>query len=228
MVLIKKYLSILLDGEVKEDLVDDLNPLKKIRLLVANDQGHFENKYVSFSFARAYENQEVSQILVTAQDISDLVALEEENDELRVNQGSHMSVLTKVLDHNPKDFIDFVEESLARLHKVNSILQQPSRRLSQFRQQIEDIAAELHKLKGESSMMNMHSIAKDAHTMESSVLSLRRNEEVEGDDFCLWQSCLESYWRNLKMPKSRVSFIKWLLHCQKKMTLTTLSSVNRH
>ncbi len=183
MELIKKYLKVLLDGDVKEDLVDDLNPLRKMRLLIANDQGHFENKYVSFSFARAYENDVVNQILVTAQDISKQVDLEEELEELRGNQGNHMSVLTKVLEHNPREFLNFVNDSLSRLNKINSILQQPSRRLDQFRQQIEDIAAELHKLKGESSMMNMHSIAKDAHAMEDSVLALKNNEEVEGDDF---------------------------------------------
>ncbi|NRA40731.1 MAG: type IV pili methyl-accepting chemotaxis transducer N-terminal domain-containing protein [Pseudomonadales bacterium] len=183
LAMIRKYLQVLLDGQVDESLLDDLNPLKNIRLLIANEKGQFENKYVSFSFKRAYEGDQVKQILVTAQDISIQVDLKAKLDKLQSSQGNHMSVLSRVLDHSPKDFVNFVNDSLARLHKINAILQQPSRRSDQFRQQIDHIATELHKLKGESSMMNMHSIAKDTHTMEESVIALRKKDDVEGDDF---------------------------------------------
>ena len=180
---VHKYLKLLLEGQINENLVTDLNPLQEVKLAINNEHGQFENKYVRFSFNCSYEDNQVVQILVTAQDVTDKVKLKQEVKRLHSSQNDQVSILSKILALNPGEFYNFIHESLTRLHKINAILQQPSRKLVQFHAQIHEISAELHRFKGDASMMSMDKIANELHAMEDIVLGLAGREDLEGDDF---------------------------------------------
>lgn len=180
---VKRYLSLLMDSKVKEELADDLNPLRQIRLAISESGGKFAQKYLSFHFSRTWDGDEVAEILVTARDVTQQVRLQEEIKQLQSSQGDQLSTLVKILEMDPREYADFVAESLKRLNRINTTLKQKSRKTEHFRAQIDSILMELHKLKGESSMMNMHSITSETHQMEEILVELKQKKVIEGDHF---------------------------------------------
>lgn len=178
-----QYLRLLFDNNTKATLLDELNPLRKIRLLVNNEQGEFSQRFVSFSFQRTFEEGQVAHVLVTITDKSQQTALEEQLQAAKQSQTGQLDVLSAILAIDKQEFFLFVQESLDRLHKVNAILQQPSRRQEQFEKQVHQIVVELHKLKGEASMLALHDLAQNAHKMEQITLELLHQESINGEAF---------------------------------------------
>lgn len=180
---VNKYLHLLFDHNAKETLLEELNPLRKIRLLVSNDKGDFIQRYISFAFKRTIVERGVAHVLVTIADKSEVADLENQLQLAKQSHSGQLDVLNAILAIDKQEFFLFVQESIERLHKVNAILQQPSRRQEQFEKQVHKIVIELHKLKGEASMLALHELAKDAHTMEQISLDLLHLESINGSAF---------------------------------------------
>lgn len=180
---LKRFMKLLLDEKVQERLINDLNPLKNIRMSISSKDHGFETKHLSFTFKRTFVDGEFSHVLVTIEDITELEKLRAEAQAQGDSQSMQLSMLHNILQIPLPDFRSFIDDSVQRMHKVNAILQQPSRRQDQFEVQIHDIVAQLHKLKGESSMLGMHNIAQSVHKMESEALELLKVEDIKGDHF---------------------------------------------
>ncbi len=73
----KEYVELLFSPHVKEALVQSINPLSEVQINVKNRLGHDETRYLSFKFNTIKEkNGEIRHLLVTVQDVSSRVDLE--------------------------------------------------------------------------------------------------------------------------------------------------------
>ncbi len=181
---LSRYLSVLLNGRVKQDLAMDLNPLSRVQMALQKSNGQLESKTVSFNFSRALDKHgNVSHILVTIQDTTALSDAEATIVKLNQSQGGQMDVVAKIMDITPVRFREFCDQMLVNLLDINKILKKPSRQAEQFKSQIELINMELHRMKGESAMLGFESIATAIHELESQLIQLQKNDQLDGKDF---------------------------------------------
>ena len=94
------FVKQLYNPRVKEKLIDDLNPLKKVLL---QDEGKTSgaNKYLDFKFSRVYDQNNIARILVNVQDVTQQVRLEQRLEEERAQNDLQIEMLTTILNVSP-------------------------------------------------------------------------------------------------------------------------------
>ena len=177
------FIELLFNPKIKEKLIQDLNPLDKIQVNIETYQGHFNTKYLSFSFARVIDGKKIINILVTVNDITDKVALERELDILRGQEEEQLEMLTSILHTNGDLLQHFLKNSFQTFRTINDQLRTKSRSGLEFRQKTDRIFREIHNFKGESSALRLDRFSKMAHEFEDALDELRTIDGLTGNDF---------------------------------------------
>ena len=165
-----EYVKLLLSPHVKEALIKGINPLSDIEVLFENKLGTQEKHYLSFDFRRVKGvEDEIKHLLVTVQDITQRVALEEKLKEERKSSQKEFSTFLKAMDADPKELLSFIDSAEKTLFKINDILRTLSdiKSTNNTMAAIEDIARDMHAFKGNAAILNLDMLAEQAHQFET-------------------------------------------------------------
>jgi len=179
----KRFIALLFKPEIKSKLISDLNPLREIEVTISDEEGQFVNKYFCFEFQRAYEDNEIKDILVTVSDITERVLLTRELEATKEQNQQQLEVLTGILHANPTVLNAFVEDSFQAFDRINTLLRKPSKSDNTLRKKLEEIFFEVHKLKGEASALGLENYVELTHEFEMEMKDIREKELIGGDDF---------------------------------------------
>lgn len=177
------YVEQLYSDWVVEDLINDLNPLKKLQVQLETAKGIFDTRYLDFKFSRVYKNKEIIRILVNVFDITDAIKLQQRLDNEKAQNDRQIEMLSTIINSEPSLLDNFIKTTLARIKKINSILKTPGTGLSNMRNKAEEIYREVHSLKGESSAMKLDSFVNISESLESKVKKLAEKPDLVGEDF---------------------------------------------
>ncbi len=179
----KRFIGLLFRDDIKSSLIKDLNPLKEIEVNISDDLGGYVSKYLSFDFTRAYEEDEVKNILVTVNDITEKVRLEHELASVREQTEQQLEVLTGILHANPVILKKFVADCFEGFHRINVFLREPAKSESALRKKLGDIFVEIHNFKGEAGALGLESFQDLAHKFEMDIKDIGSRQKISGDDF---------------------------------------------
>jgi chemotaxis protein histidine kinase CheA len=84
---------------------------------------------------------------------------------------------------DPLQLTSFLDSTETGLQLINAILKEPARTDGEFRKKLNGLFRELHSIKGESSALNLMSIAHRVHALEDMVSELKKKAELSGNDF---------------------------------------------
>jgi chemotaxis protein histidine kinase CheA len=79
--------------------------------------------------------------------------------------------------------VSFLSDSDATLRLINTVLKVPARDDAGFRQKIDQMFREMHKLKGEAAALGLVTVENRAHAFEDMLKELRDRQELSGNDF---------------------------------------------
>lgn len=180
----RKYISLLFDKNILADLTSDLNPLSRVVLHSMGADGTSSKRIFSFNFNQVKgEDGAIVHLLVTMRDVTELVELEAKVEEAKSQSDEQIQVIKNILATDPDQFSRYLTNTQNTLLKVNAILEKPVRNYDGYRQQLEDIFIEVHRMKGESSLNKMYEISKLCHEMESLIQRLKTDHSLDGNDF---------------------------------------------
>jgi len=179
----KRFISLLFRKDIKSSLIGDLNPLREIEVNIFDEAEGYTTKYLRFEFARAYENGNVKNILVTVNDVTEKVKLEKELEIAREQTEQQLEVLTGILHANPVILKRFVSACFEGFHRINLLLREPAKSTPALRKKLNDIFIEIHAFKGEAGALGLESFQKLAHKFETDIVNIRERKEIIGDDF---------------------------------------------
>jgi chemotaxis protein histidine kinase CheA len=94
-----------------------------------------------------------------------------------------MDMLVGILKVEPRQLVAFLSDSDATLKLVNTVLKVPARDDAGFRQKIDQMFREMHKLKGESAALGLVTVENRAHAFEDLLKELRDRPDLTGNDF---------------------------------------------
>lgn len=176
------FIEQLYNPRVKTKLINDLNPLRQI-LVNLEDAGVTKSKYLDFSFSRIYADKEISHILVSVNDITNAVLLEEKLEKERRQNDEQIQMVTTILNSDIRIVREFVKNSKKITGKINDILRDSKKGTHVLEDKLKQIFREAHSLKGESSALNLKSLTQLVTNFEEDIKLLQKKPNLTGDDF---------------------------------------------
>ena len=168
---------------VVEDLIDDLNPLRRIRVEVDDFSGYYVTRYLDFKFSRVYKDDEIDKVLCSVGDITDAVILEDKLAAEREQNDRQIEMLGTILSADPAMLDNFISTTKRRINDINSALRRPERSQSALQDKAKLIFREAHSMKGEASALKLTSFVSQCEGFESKIKELQQNPRLTGNDF---------------------------------------------
>lgn len=171
----RDYVELLFSPHIKEALVQNINPLVEVRVLMKNRLGHDEPRFLSFQFNRVLENKTVRHLLVTVQDITARIELEQRLNSERQRSEKEFGMLLKAVEADPVLLGEFVTRTEAQLLEVNDLLRSTSSAQGETAVLATLTAVDrlMHSIKGDAAAMNLDTLASQAHAFETELQRIR-------------------------------------------------------
>ncbi len=190
----KDYIELLFGDRVKEALVTSLNPLNQVEV---RDKEGEKLRYLSFNFNRVLEEGKISHLLVTVQDVTELVQLTAQLEAAKGQSRVEVEVLLKLLSTDAsvlRQFLDNVGKGLAQINeRLRSEDDSEQARLHLLNY----IMRIVHGIKGEAAALNIEMFEGYAHGFEKELVEMRERGEVRGEDMVRITVLLDGFYERL-------------------------------
>jgi two-component system, chemotaxis family, sensor kinase CheA len=177
----KEYMDLLFGDRVKESLVASLNPLNQLELRSDDGAGGSTKRYVSMQFSRVKSGKEITNLLVTAQDITERVQLVQAVQDAEARAQEEVKGLLDLLELEPAVSRRFLQETESSLDMINDALREAGHSRD-YPATINEIFRRVHKLKGDAAMHKLSLFETLAHRFENLLEGLRAKSNLSGDD----------------------------------------------
>ena len=183
----RDYVDLLFSPHVKEQLVQGINPLTQVQARFKNRLGHDVTRHLSFAFNRVMDTSgavpTVRHLLVTVQDISQTVDLQERLNSERQRSQKEFSMLLKAFETDPAMMRSFVNRSETLLLEVNDLLRSASHTSSeaQVLKVVDGAYRRIHTFKGDAASLGLDVLATLAHQFETELQKLKETGTATGD-----------------------------------------------
>ena len=161
------------------------NPLKAIKIRVANEKNNYIDKYLNFSFSREFNSQmdRVTRVFVAVTDVTEHVKIshqikQERHEKLR--DFDILSGLVKV-DHEVVEI--YLTSSYESFFNIKKILKTKTKSKQQYTDKINELLSLLHNFKGESAAVDLQQFVNIAQNIESHLEQLRSRKQLQQKDF---------------------------------------------
>jgi two-component system, chemotaxis family, sensor kinase CheA len=206
-----KYIKLLWGDRAHENLMKSINPLGQLEITMDNGHGGKETRYLQFDFHRVMGPKGIKHVLCAVGDITSSVLLAKELQESQENANAQLDMMLGMMHVDPLQLTSFLDSTETGLQLINAILKEPARNDGEFRKKLNGLFRELHSIKGESSALNLMSIAHRVHALEDMVSELKKKAELSGNDFLpmvLKLDELLAHLRGVREMASRLTTLK--------------------
>jgi two-component system, chemotaxis family, sensor kinase CheA len=206
-----KYIKLLWGDRAHENLMKSINPLGQLEITMDNGHGGKETRYLQFDFHRVMGPKGIKHVLCAVGDITSSVLLAKELQESQENANAQLDMMLGMMHVDPLQLTSFLDSTETGLQLINAILKEPARTDGEFRKKLNGLFRELHSIKGESSALNLMSIAHRVHALEDMVSELKKKAELSGNDFLpmvLKLDELLAHLRGVREMASRLTTLK--------------------
>lgn len=201
----REYIDLLFKPEIKEKLVGSLNPLDLVEIHQAHGAGEMNTRYLQFGFNRVREEGRITHLLVTANDITRRVKLEQELKATEERARGQMGMLVEILQVDPTDMHRFLQAANEGLHHINGQLMDQTG--GKAEQKVNAIYRITHRLKGDAGALGLSILAEPFHELEEVLNALRGRSNVSGEDFLPVTVQLKALFEQLESVGSAVNRI---------------------
>ena len=177
------YVNLLWGERVNEKLIKTINPLGEVEVHFPNPAGGFETHYLEFDFNRVKAEGQLSHLLVTVNDVTKRVMLAHELQESQEKAQAQLDLLLRILHIDPESLTSFLSDADTSLKMVNTILREPAREESMFRNKIDNIYRQIHAVKGEAAALGLKTVEQRAHAFEEGLNEIKGRANISGNDF---------------------------------------------
>lgn len=201
----REYIELLFKPEIKEKLVGSLNPLNHVEIHQLLGAGQPVTRHLQFGFNRVREAGRITHLLVTANDITRRVKLEQELKATEERAKGQMGMLVEILQVDPSDMHRFLQAANEGLQHINGQLMDQSS--GKAEQKINAIYRITHRLKGDAAALGLASLAAPFHQLEDVLGTLRGRANVSGEDFLPITVHLKALFEQLEIVGNAVTRI---------------------
>jgi len=172
----RHYVELLFAPHVREALVQGINPLSEVEALVKDRLGQDQIRHLSFHFNRVVADGAVRHLLVTVQDVSARIELEQKLQSERQRSQKEFAMLLKAADADQAQLRQFVTRAETHLLEVNDMLRGTSTAPGETAvlKRIDEARRRVHALKGDAATLGLETLASQAHAFEDVLDRIRQ------------------------------------------------------
>lgn len=198
------YLTMLVEGRVRENLVKSLNPLSEVELTA--DDTTTAPRHLSFQFARiADANDRFSHILVTVQDATERMRLTREAEQARHKSRAEVEVYLRLMGKDTSILRDFVRATRERVEFINATLRRATDRgTANYPEIVRHVFQAVHALKGDAIGLGLDFVVATTQRFEDALTVLRRRDDLSGDDLLTLSVYLDEIYERLSVLETIV------------------------
>lgn len=222
----QSFVRLLFDPKKKQKLIGDLNPLRQIQVHIPSKDGHYESKYLSFSFSRVTSGKEIVHVLVTVQDITAQVELAEALELSKAKDQEQIEMLSAIIHSNSDLLATFLKNSLKTFEQINDQLKLPTRTSDQHLNKANSIFAMIHNFKGEAAAMELIPFVDMAHNFEEELQRLNDKSDLSGNDFLSLTVLLNRLIQQTEAVSTLAERVSGLFAAEKVETPAETNSIN--
>ena len=178
----KDYIELLLGNRVKENLVQELNPLVAVEVAISKIGGSFEARYLTLQFNRVMLHGQVQHLLVTVFDVTTQVELERKLAQAKQKSRTEVAMMLDVLKVSPSVLTQFLADAEKTMLEINDHLRSTGSQRIDYRRMIDTVFRKIHTLKGDAATLGLEMFEELAQQFETVLLPLRAEKNVSGDD----------------------------------------------
>lgn len=181
----KLFIDQLYNPWVLEELIQDLNPLRKVKITAPSAEGGINVKYLDFNFLRVIheDTEEIEKVFVSVLDITESVHLQENLEKARLQHNRELEMIATILTVNQQHLNTFIHTTGRRINKMNEILKVSSAQNLNLQEKARLLFRETHSLKGDASALKLHAFVAVAERQEQELQQLLKNPSLSGNDF---------------------------------------------
>ena len=171
------FLNVLFNANMEDDMVEQLNPLRKIRIRGLRSAGE---KIIDFSFTRQKRKQGIMGAFVSCKDITADEALKAELEERETRANRQLEIVRTLFSVNPEALQAFYGSIENEIEDIDSALS-PESKLD-LHGRIEQVYRAAHTIKGSAQLFKIGFIADQAHAFENRLQELMQNAALQNLD----------------------------------------------
>ena len=173
------YVQLYFKKHINTELIADVNPLKRVKALIPNEENQVEERYLDFSFALIKQNDGEKLVLVTVNDVTDTIMLEREAEKSESTNEQQMVMFSQLSKIGASDLDVFVDELETGYEALNELLKNNKNITDNYNKTLSRLFRETHKLKGGASTVNLDWIVDQLHDFESEIDDLQKRRETQ-------------------------------------------------
>jgi PAS domain S-box-containing protein len=173
----KHYLDLLFDNSHDEEVLDELNPLRKVEVNINNHQ-----KFLTFNFRRIMQqNDQIKELIVTVEDVTKEINLEYSLEEQRNESKRKLDWILSIFNTDPNMLKEFITSVQSEMWVVDSALKTLTEKEKNF-ENLDGIYRSLHTIKGNASLLEFDLFADQAHRAEDTIKTIKSKMKLMSRD----------------------------------------------
>ncbi len=200
----RDYIDLLFGDRVKENLMIDLNPLSLVEVKTGADRTTAESRYLSLQFNRVRVEKQISHLLVTVQDISAQIRLEQELSDLTARTHGEVESLMKLLNMDNASLMQYLDQAQHTLEEINEQLKNGQNSNTNHLLLINGIFRRVHSLKGDAAMLGLDIFEQMAQEFEEVLRRLREQPTITGNELVVIPLKIDTFLERLHSVRDLV------------------------
>jgi signal transduction histidine kinase/HAMP domain-containing protein len=187
------YLELLLNPRIKEQLIQQTNPLSEIEYKILRAKGVYRSKFLEFRFNRVVEGGKTTQIMVTTLDLTSRIALAKQIRENETKAKSQIEMLFGIMHLDPPILAEFLNHAKSEIIRMLSLLEaeqygshadeSSKERSERYLRLLQKISRAIHLIKGNAAMLRLSYFEDLANELEEKIAAVRGNASLAGEQF---------------------------------------------
>ncbi len=209
---IGSYIQLLFNPKKNAKQLQRFNPLKCVELNFQRPEGGFAPKFVEFNFQRVFSSERISQVLVTAVDVSERIELESKLREGEERREKQLELLCDLLYADNSQLRAFLKEAETVIGSVNSAFRASGEAAQGEtpQEKVHRVFRMVHKLKSQAVALGLHFLEREIHQMENLLNDLRRNSRASNEDLLNVLVSISSFQARLKEAEELIEKVSSL------------------
>ncbi|MFO1471130.1 MAG: Hpt domain-containing protein [Turneriella sp.] len=200
------YLELMFKPEIKEAVMNNINPLRETEINFETAGAGGKQKFLQFKFQRIMAEGAIKHLMATVTDVTKQVLLDRKLKETEEKNAGQMEMLFGILHVEPRMLSEFISDMEEDITLINETLKPGGANLP-LAEKLATIYRAMHTIKGNASILNLKFFAGKAHEYEEKVGELQKKADLSGQDFLPLVLKLNEMIETLREVKSLIQRI---------------------
>jgi ligand-binding sensor domain-containing protein len=179
--LIRDYLGFIFDHQLDEELIKDLNPLKRLEFNF-NTGGKQFSKFLTFRFKRIRLQNQIKSLIVTVIDDTKEFKLSLQLEQNEEKSKAQVEMLMGILHLDAEMLNEFMSSTYVEISKIEALLQSGHKQ-DEYKKVLKKLIASITLLKENAVNLDLKFFLHDVMEIEAKTGAIREKEHLTGMDF---------------------------------------------